>query len=135
MIPVSLRSAAAGFGLKLFIAALGAAAAEAGQQVQDSVRSVQEAAGYQGPPALPTGSLVAGYALGAAAAGAGQQVQDSVRSVHEAAGYQGPPALPTGLLVAGLSGRLLRLVSTLDALPSLVTLCTVEGQVRDSCLR
>ncbi|KAL6747453.1 hypothetical protein V8C86DRAFT_1322693 [Haematococcus lacustris] len=74
-------------------------------------------------------------ALGAAAAGAGQQVQDSVRSVQEAAGYQGPPALPTGLLVAGLSGRLLRLVSTLDALPSLVTLCTVEGQVRDSCLR
>ncbi|GFH28891.1 hypothetical protein HaLaN_27455, partial [Haematococcus lacustris] len=47
----------------------------------------------------------------------------------EAAGYQGPPALPTGLLVAGLSGRLLRLVSTLDALPSLVTLCTVEGQI------
>ncbi|KAJ9517225.1 hypothetical protein QJQ45_009162 [Haematococcus lacustris] len=68
-------------------------------------------------------------ALGAAAAGAGQQVQDSVRSVQEAAGYQGAPALPTGPLVAGLSGRLLRLVSTLDALPSLVTLCTVEGQI------
>ncbi|GFH25272.1 guanylate cyclase domain-containing protein, partial [Haematococcus lacustris] len=67
--------------------------------------------------------------LGAAGAGAGQQVLDSVRSVQEAVACLGPPALPTGPLVAGLSGRLLRLVSTLDALPSLVTLCTVEGQI------
>ncbi|GFH16298.1 hypothetical protein HaLaN_12688, partial [Haematococcus lacustris] len=74
--------------------------------------------------------------LGAAGAGAGagQQVLDSVRSVLEAVACLGPPALPTGPLVAGLSSRLLRLVSTLDALPSLVTLCTVEGQEAVACL-
>ncbi|KAJ9517207.1 hypothetical protein QJQ45_009037 [Haematococcus lacustris] len=70
-----------------------------------------------------------GAAGAGAGAGAGQQVLDSVRSVQEAVACLGPPALPTGPLVAGLSGRLLRLVSTLDALPSLVTLCTVEGQI------
>ncbi|GFH23413.1 hypothetical protein HaLaN_21022, partial [Haematococcus lacustris] len=58
----------------------------------------------------------------------GSTVQDSADSVQQEASSKAHKAQPPGALAVGLSARLLRLVSTLDALPSLVTLCTVEGQ-------
>ncbi|KAL6760540.1 hypothetical protein V8C86DRAFT_1073588 [Haematococcus lacustris] len=88
------------------------------------------------PGAAPVPAILVQHtsvsALGMAAHRSGSTVQDSADSVQQEASSKAHKAQPPGALAVGLSARLLRLVSTLDALPSLVTLCTVEGQVRAS---
>ncbi|KAL6760553.1 hypothetical protein V8C86DRAFT_1826276 [Haematococcus lacustris] len=85
------------------------------------------------PGAAPVPAILVQHtsvsALGMAAHRSGSTVQDSADSVQQEASSKAHKAQPPGALAVGLSARLLRLVSTLDALPSLVTLCTVEGQI------
>ncbi|KAJ9533665.1 hypothetical protein QJQ45_026764, partial [Haematococcus lacustris] len=53
---------------------------------------------------------------------------DSSSSMLPGIGSQGLAVLPPAPMVAGLSARLLRLLSTMDALPSMVTLCSGDGK-------